>query len=225
MSALASDASMAPAGQAAESPVTLVLSRTVRAGHEQAFEAVLRRLAAEVRRQPGHLAVATLTPAPGGPRIYTIVSHFASKVAADTWESSQVRARLVAEAGVHSCGGLQTRYVSGLEAWLTRPGSPVIVAPARWRTVVFSALALLPLLEAISYLLAPRLAGIPVWVRPLISVVLVIPLMQYAVMPALARPARRFLYPKPAGDPREGLRDRGTGRGGLQGRHGVAGNR
>jgi antibiotic biosynthesis monooxygenase (ABM) superfamily enzyme len=62
-----------------QDPVTLVLSRTVKAGHEQAFEDVLRRLAAEVRRQPGHLAVATLKPAPGGPMIYTIVSHFACR--------------------------------------------------------------------------------------------------------------------------------------------------
>lgn len=185
-----------------QDPVTLVLSRTVMAGHERAFENVLHRLADEVRRQPGHLAVATFTPAPGGPRIYTIVSHFARRADADQWLTSEMRARLVAEAGRHSSGDLETRYVAGLEAWLTRPGSPVIVAPARWRTVVLSAAALLPLLEIIGYLLAPRLAGFPVWARPLISVMIVIPLMQYVVMPALARPARSFLYPqasRPAG--------------------------
>jgi len=176
-------------------PVTLVLTRSVKAGHEHAFEDVLHRLAAAVRRQPGHLALTTLRPAPGGPRIYTIVSHFASRADADQWLATDTRARLVAEAGLHSSGDLETRYATGLEAWLTRPGSPVIVAPARWRTVVLSATALLPLLELISYLLAPRLAGFPVWARPLISVVIVIPLMQYVVMPALARPARSFLYP------------------------------
>jgi len=36
-------------------PVTLVRSREVRAGHEGAFEDALHRLAAEVRRQPGHI--------------------------------------------------------------------------------------------------------------------------------------------------------------------------
>ena len=49
-------------------PVTLVLSRAVKAGHEQAFEDVLHRLAAEVRRQPGHLDLTVLAPQPGGPR-------------------------------------------------------------------------------------------------------------------------------------------------------------
>jgi antibiotic biosynthesis monooxygenase (ABM) superfamily enzyme len=189
-----------PDAYRADKAVTLVLSRTVKAGHEQAFEDVLRRLTAAVRRQPGHLAVATLAPLSRAAPIYTIVSHFASRPDADAWLSSQSRARLVAEAGLHSPGDLQTQYVSGLEAWLTRPGAPVIVPPARWRTVVLSAVALLPLLEAISYLLAPRLAALPVWARPLISVVIVIPLMQYVVMPALARPARRFLYPKLASE-------------------------
>jgi quinol monooxygenase YgiN len=42
--------------------VTLVLSREARPGQEKAFEDVLRRLVVEVRRQHGHLAVATLTP-------------------------------------------------------------------------------------------------------------------------------------------------------------------
>ncbi len=36
-------------------PVTLVLSRHVKAGHEQAFEEVLRQLAVAVRAQSGHL--------------------------------------------------------------------------------------------------------------------------------------------------------------------------
>jgi antibiotic biosynthesis monooxygenase (ABM) superfamily enzyme len=80
----------------------------------------------------------------------------------------------------------------------------VLVPPARWRTVVVSAVALLPLLEAISYLLVPRLAGLPVWGRPLISVLIVIPLMQYVVMPALARAARGFLYPVRVGGPEAG---------------------
>ncbi len=91
-------------------PVTLVLSREIRAGHEDAFEDVLHRLADQVGRQPGHLDLTVLRPPPGGRRIYTIVSHFASRADADTWLSSQARARLVAEAGLQPAGELQTQY-------------------------------------------------------------------------------------------------------------------
>ena len=185
-------------------PVTLVLSREVRAGHEEAFEDVLHRLAGEVGRQPGHLDVTVLRPPPGGRRIYTIVSHFASRADADAWLASQARASLVAEAGLHAAGELHTRYLSGLEGWLAAPGAPVLVPPARWKTALVSAAGILPLLEAVSYLLAPRMAGLPVWGRPLISVVIVIPLMQYAVMPLLTRAARPFLYLARAGQPLKG---------------------
>jgi antibiotic biosynthesis monooxygenase (ABM) superfamily enzyme len=71
----------------------------------------------------------------------------------------------------------------------------VLVPPARWKVALLSAVGIVPLLESVTYLLAPRLLGLPLWARPLISVVLVIPLMQYAVMPLLTRAARPFLYP------------------------------
>ena len=180
-----------------------MLSRQVRAGHEQAFEEVLHRLAA-VRSQPGHLDVTVLGPAPGGPPIYTIVSHFQTGADAEAWQASPQRARLIAEADLHAAGELQTRYVSGLEGWLAAPGAPVLVPPARWKTALVSAVGIVPLLEAASYLLAPRLAAWPVWARPLISVVIVIPLLQYAVMPLLTRATRGFLYPARAPRPTAG---------------------
>ena len=184
-------------------PVALVLSRQVRAGHEQAFEEVLHRLAA-VRSQPGHLDVTVLGPAPGGPPIYTIVSHFQTGADAEAWQASPQRARLIAEADLHAAGELQTRYVSGLEGWLAAPGAPVLVPPARWKTALVSAAGIVPLLEAVSYLLAPRLAAWPVWARPLISVLIVILLLQYAVMPLLTRATPGFLYPARAPRPAAG---------------------
>ena len=184
-------------------PVALVLSRQVRAGHEQAFEEVLHRLAA-VRSQPGHLDVTVLRPSPGGLPIYTIVSHFQTRADAEAWQASPQRARLIAEADLHAAGELQTRYVSGLEGWLAAPGAPVLVPPARWKTALVSAVGIVPLLEAASYLLAPRLAAWPVWARPLISVLIVILLLQYAVMPLLTRATRGFLYPARAPRPAAG---------------------
>ena len=184
--------------------VTLVLSRAVKAGHEQAFEAVLRKLAAEVRRQPGHLGVTVLKPRPGGPPIYTVVSPSARRSDAGAWLSSAARARLVAEAGVHSQGALRAQYLSGLEGWLAAPGVPVLVPPARWKTALVSAAGILPLLELAGYVLALRLSALLLWARPLVFVVIVIAFMQYAVMPLLTRAVRLFLYPAPAGEPLEG---------------------
>ena len=96
------------------------------------------------------------------------------------------------------------RYVSGLEGWLAAPGALVLVPPARWKTALVSAAGVVPLLEAAGYLLAPRLAALPVWARPLISVVIAIPLLQYTVMPQLTRATRGFLYPARAPRPTTG---------------------
>ena len=116
-------ASRAALAQGTGGPATIVLSRAVMPGHEQAFEAVLHRLAAEARTFPGHQGLTVLRPQPGGPVTYTIVTHLATGQDMEAWLSSDVRARLVAEADLHSAGGLRTRYLSGLEGWLAAPGS------------------------------------------------------------------------------------------------------
>jgi len=107
-------------------PVTLVLSREVRAGDEGAFEDVLHRLAGEVGRQPGHLDVTVLRPPPGGRRIYAIVSHFASGAAADAWLAGEARAQLVAEADLHAAEELHTGICPAWRAGWPRP------APRCW---------------------------------------------------------------------------------------------
>jgi hypothetical protein len=61
-----------PSPDGAAEPVTPVLSREARAGHEQAFE-----------EAPHRLDVTVLTAPPGGPCIYTVVPDFASRDTAD----------------------------------------------------------------------------------------------------------------------------------------------
>jgi len=104
-------------------PVTLVLSREVRAGHEEAFEEVLHRLAAEVGRQPGHLDVTVLRPPRGAAPLYDRVAlrqpRRRRRVAGQPGPD-----RLVAEAGLHAAGELRTRYLSGLQGPLAAPCVP-----------------------------------------------------------------------------------------------------
>jgi antibiotic biosynthesis monooxygenase (ABM) superfamily enzyme len=192
--ALAVRTSPAP-DMATSGPATLVLSRAVMPGHEQAFEAVLHQLASEARAFPGHQGLTVMRPQPGERITYAVVAHFATGQDMDRWLSSDVRAKLVAEADRLSAERLQTRYLSGLEGWLAQSDFSVVLPAARWKIVVLSMAGIVPLLEAVSYLLAPHLAGLPAWARPLISASILIPLMQYAVMPNLTRVTRAFLYP------------------------------
>jgi hypothetical protein len=64
-----------------------------------------------MKRQPG--TATSPAPAPGGPPIYTTVSHFRTRADADVWLASPQRARLVPEAGPYSAGepGVTNEYV------------------------------------------------------------------------------------------------------------------
>jgi len=182
--------------------ITRVLSRQVKTGHEQAFEAVLRGLAAEVSCQPGHLDATVLKPRPGGPPSCTIASYPARCQDADAWPSSKIQARLVAEAKVHSGGCPQAQHLSGLEGRLAAPGAPVLVPPARGRPRWSPRSGSCRCRKLAGYCVAPRLSPLPVGARPLVFVLIVIPVTQYAVMPLLTRAARPFLYPALAREPR-----------------------
>jgi uncharacterized protein len=179
--------------------VTLVLSRRVKPGHEQEFEEILHRLADGVGRQPGHIDLTVLRPASAGPADYTLISRFTSKAAADAWVESEPRARLVAEADLHAAGELRTRYLSGLEDWLSQLGAAVMITPARWKVALLSAIGILPILEVVNYTVAPLLVGLPIWSRALIVTPVLIPFMQYVIMPVLTKLTRGFLYPPTKG--------------------------
>ena len=59
-------------------------------------------------------------------------------------------------------GGRAAHQVPVRAGGLLAPsGVNVIVPPTRWKIVVISVGGIVPLLEAVSYLLAPHLAGLP----------------------------------------------------------------
>ena len=137
-----------------------------------------------------------LRPQPQGPATYTIVAHFATGQDMDAWLSSDTRARLVAEADLHSAGGLRTRYLSGLEGWLAAPGSPVVLPPARWKIVVILVAGSCRCWRRPATCWPRTWTACPPGAGRSISAAVLIPLMQYAVMPVLTWAARGFLYPR-----------------------------
>ena len=79
-------------------PVTVVVTRRVKAGHEAAYEEWLTRLIGEAKRMPGYLGTNVQRPGPTGPREYTCVYRFESVEHLQAFEQSEMRARLVAAA-------------------------------------------------------------------------------------------------------------------------------
>jgi len=180
-------------------PVTVVITRLVKAGREADYEAWLARLQAEARSLPGYLGVTTQRPTPSGPREYVSAIRFASLQDLRAFESSEMRSRHLAEvAGLVEADAVW-RQMTGLEFWFTPPPGTVVPQPSRPRMallmigVVFGlVLTIGALVNGLAGLLP---APVPGPVRLLVTITIEVLLMTYWLMPQLTRRLARWIYP------------------------------
>jgi antibiotic biosynthesis monooxygenase (ABM) superfamily enzyme len=77
-------------------PVTVLVTRRVRPGQEQAFTAWLRELADVATKYPGHQGVIIPPPTGADDREYVIVFRFDSQVRLRAWQASDARRAMLA---------------------------------------------------------------------------------------------------------------------------------
>lgn len=184
------------AGQpVADEPVTVLLTRRVRPGSEEAFEDVVQRLAATAERRPGFEGVTMLRPEPGGQTAYAVVVRFRCATQLSAWLGSAERAALLIEADRYAYADLGEHRGSGVAGWFTLPGTHLVKAPSKAKMAITSWLGILPLLLPLNLYLAPRLTAVPAVPRVLAAALVLSIAMTYLVMPALTRLLRPWLWP------------------------------
>ena len=114
-------------------PVTLVITRRVKPGKAQAYEAWLQSLQQDLRNLPGYLGVTTQRPAPGAPLDDVNVLHFESLEALQNFERSPVRMQHLEKVTDLVEGDAAWRQLTGLEFWFTPPPGTVVPQPSRPR--------------------------------------------------------------------------------------------
>jgi antibiotic biosynthesis monooxygenase (ABM) superfamily enzyme len=90
-----------------------------------------------------------------------------------------------------------------LEVWFT-PG-PGQASPPRWKLAAVTALTIYPLILLVHFLLGPFLVELHVFVRSLISAVLLVCVMTYFAMPMMTRLFSGWLYHRPI-EPKDSAR-------------------
>lgn len=175
-------------------PVSLVVRRQVRPGHEAAFEDLIGELVRLLSTWPGHRGTGVIRP-PAGLYEYLMVVRFDDVGHAAAWQASPQRQEWLDRLAPHLDGETSIEHQPGLEFWFTPPGSPVLAQPRRWKMTAVTVLALYPTSLAITLLVGPSLAHLPLPLRSLLQSLLVVPLMTYAVMPWATRTFRRWLKP------------------------------
>lgn len=170
-------------------PVTVTAARVVRPDRREAFEQWAADVQAVAATFPGHLGSSTLRPGAGSDE-YHLVYRFADADSLAGWERSPERAELVARlAGLVE----DERFarVEGLEGFFgrTTPAVPV------WRLVLLTVLGVFVLTSSFHLAVDPFLHGWPWPARLLLSAVVVVSGLRFAVMPALTRLFAGWLRP------------------------------
>jgi uncharacterized protein len=177
----------------ADSSVTVVVTRTVRAGQERAYERWIHGVGAAAHAFPGHLGLTVIPPhAPG--RDYSFIFRFDGVEHLRAWQNSPVCRDWVARAeGL--CERTDVRELSGMEAWFALPGGGALVPPPRWKMAVVSWLVAFPLIQGLNVTLAAWLKPLPALLRGAAVGLAMILLMTYVAMPAVTGTLARWLYP------------------------------
>ena len=170
-------------------PVTVTAARVVRPHRRQAFEAWAADVLRVAEAFPGNLGGTLLKPGPGSSE-YHLVYRFRDDAALAAWERSPQRRAALAQMQ-EMVDGERVSRVSGLDSFFTRPAQP----GPRWRATVLTVLGVFVITLGFQLLVTPHISSWPLPARLLLSACVVVLLLGYVVMPALARLFRGWLHP------------------------------
>lgn len=179
-----------------EGPVTVVVTRKVKAGREADYEAWLARLIDDAKGLPGYLGTQVQRPAAAGPREYTSVFRFDSVANLRGFESSELRRRALSEVGALVESDAAWQRLSGLEIWFTAPPGTVAPQPSRPRMALVMIVVVYGLVLSLGKLVALLLADAPMALRLLVTITIEVCLMTYLIMPRLTRWLAPWIYPR-----------------------------
>jgi len=177
-------------------PVTVVVTRRVKAGREAEYEAWLEKLIAAAVDLPGYLGTTVHRPRPGEPRVYTAIYRFDSVEHLHGFEHSESRRRALAQVGDFVEADAVFRTATGLELWFTPPAGTVVAQPTRWRMAALMTVVIYVLVLVLGGLARRLMPGVRFELRLAVTLVIEVALMTYLVMPLLTRRLARWIYPR-----------------------------
>ena len=178
--------------------ISVAVVRRVKPGCEAAYEAWLHHVITAARAYPGHLGADVLKP-PTGSSQYTLLFRYETVENLLTWENSEDRQRLLAEAEPLVEGAATVQKMSGLETWFTLPGGAVVKPPPRWKMAAVTWAVAFPLIQLLNATVVPPLHALPPLLRGAIAGALMVLTMTYAAMPLAVRALAGWLYPPGGG--------------------------
>jgi antibiotic biosynthesis monooxygenase (ABM) superfamily enzyme len=183
-----------------DQPVTVVVTRRVRPGREQDYEAWLARFQADARGLPGYLGVTTQRPGSTGTREYVSAIRFATVTDLRSFENGDLRARHLAEVSDLVEADAIWQRMTGLEFWFTPPAGTVVPQPSRSRMALLLIAVVFALVLSIGSVVNALASTLPVTLpypaRLLVTIAIEVMVMTYWLMPQITRRLATWIYPR-----------------------------
>ncbi|MCK5864032.1 antibiotic biosynthesis monooxygenase [Marinobacter adhaerens] len=181
--------------QDSTAPLTVVVSRRVRKGQQEAFEALSSQMTERASRFPGYLGTAMFRPASPDDPEYRIVFKFRDRETLTAWEESEERAELLEQIESLLVRPSEREVTSGIVTWFTLPGQNPVQPPPKWKMTIVSWLALYPAVTLVFVIFGDLLAQVPLLLRTMIVTIVVMGLMSYVLMPRMTKWFKFWLFP------------------------------
>jgi len=177
---------------------TLVVRHRVKAGHEQHYEAWLRRIIDTASRYAGHMGIDVVRSHSDGLPLFTCVLHFSSTLHLQSWLDSSDRQELIAEVKPLLADGDQIEVSTAREFWFV-PASEH-QPPPRWKQACVTFLVIMPLSLIVPQLWQPifkRIAWLGSYPASDVVITLsIVLLVVYLFMPMMTRWLAAWLNPQ-----------------------------
>lgn len=178
----------------AEGPVTVSISRRIKPGHEEDYEAWVHGIIEAASGFPGHQGVNILRPSGQTDGQYVLIYRYDNWANCENWERSKTRAAWVEKLGDMVEGESQMRRVTGLEFWFDLPKVPAGKPPSQHKMALTLIAVVFVLVYPLQLIVLPLTADWPHWSRTLLIAVIQVVLMTYLVMPRVTNLLKGWLF-------------------------------
>jgi len=175
---------------------TAVIAHRVRDAQHAAYEQWLGRILPVVAAAPGYLDAQVIRPVRGLTDGYTIILRFDREASLRRWLTSPEREQLIETVRPVLAHGDSYTLHSGID-YLFAPQIAGQRVPVRWKQVLVTWSAILPLTLGLPLLIAPLLTAVGLSSHFVITTVVsggAVLLMVYVIMPRYTRLVRGWLY-------------------------------
>lgn len=183
--------------QSSSDPVTALIVRNVKPERITEFEEWALSMNQVVRGFEGYLGTDIIRPRDHSQPEYVIVVRFDKYEHLKAFMESTQREEWLKKSEELTVGKMHVQEAQGFTPWFVLPDSSLrFVTPPKYKMALLTILALYPSLLLLSTLLS---YPFHVWPRPLLmllTVLILVPIMTYYIMPWMTRLFQFWLYPK-----------------------------